>query len=113
MSASKKRRTLDSFFSKISRTSSVGSDPKKSCSSDSVTGKELGSQSAVKEFDTQSQVTVVQDAPAEGTRPGVGRTVTQANAAGSDRYAIGRAVQETKRGEQLTDNEREAYLSER
>ena len=37
----------------------------------------------------------------------------QANAGGSDRYDIGRVIKKTERGEELTDKEREAYLSER
>ena len=109
----KKQRTLESFFSKSSRTSSVGSNPEKSGRSESVTDEEHGSQSTVEEFDSQSQVAVVQDVPEEETHPGVVSSATQTNVAESDRYDIGRVVKKTKRGEQLTDNEREAYLSMR
>ena len=107
----KKPRTLESLFSKSSRTSSVGSNPEKSSTSGNITGEEeLESQFSIKEFDDTH---VVEDAPVEETNPNVASTAAQANAAVSDRYDIGRAVRKTKRGEQLTDNERETYLSER
>ena len=100
---------MESFFAKSSHTCSVGSNTEKSCTSESITGKEHKSRPSVKEFDTH----VVEDAPEEETHPNIGSTATQANVAVSDRYDIGRAVKKTKRGVQLTNNEREAYLSER
>ena len=107
----KKPRTLESFFSKSSRTSSVGSNPEKSSTSDSITGEEeLKSQSSFKEFD---DIHVGEDAPEEEINPNVASTAAQAKVVVSDRYDIGRAVRKTKRGEQLTDNERETYLSQR
>ena len=109
----KKSRTLESFFSKSSRTSSVGDNPEISKTCETTTCQEFESKSTGEEFDTQSQDAVVQDCPEEETHPDLCCMATQVNVAISDRYDIGRAIMKTKRGEQLTDNEREAYLSKR
>jgi len=109
----KKSRTLESFFSKSSRTSSIGNNPENSNTCETITCQEFQSKSTVEEFDTQSQVAVFQDCPEEETHPDLCCMAAQANVGGSDRYDIGRAIKKTKRGEQLTDKEREAYLSER
>ena len=108
----KKSRTLDSFFSKSSRTSSIGNNPENSNTCETITCQEFESKSTVEEFDTQSQVAVFQDCPEEETHSDPCCMAAQANVGGSVRYNIGRAIKKTKQ-EQLTDKEREAYLSER
>ena len=63
----KKSRTLESFFSKSSRTSSIGNNPENSNTCETITCQEFESKSTVEEFDTQSQVAVFQDCPEEET----------------------------------------------
>eukprot|EP00112_Aurelia_sp_Birch-Aquarium-sp1_P011732 Seg247.2 transcript_id=Seg247.2/GoldUCD/mRNA.D3Y31 product="hypothetical protein" protein_id=Seg247.2/GoldUCD/D3Y31 len=94
----KKAKTLESFFSKSSRTSSVGPNTETSGRRKSATDEELGPQPTVAEFETPLQVTAVQDVPKEETHPGVGSTAAQANVAGSDRYDIGRVTSESGGG---------------
>ena len=85
--------------------------PEKSSTSDSITGEEeLKSQSSFKEFD---DIHVGEDAPGRGNKPKCRQHCSTSKVVVSDRYDIGRAVRKTKRGEQLTDNERETYLSQR
>ena len=109
----KKSRTLESFFSKSSRTSSVGNNPEKSNTCATITCEEFGSKSVVDEFDTKNQVAVTHDVPEEVTLQGLDCASSQANVTESDKYDIGRAIKKTKRGELLTDEERRAYLLER
>ena len=67
----------------------------------------------VDEVDTKNQVAVTHGVPKEVTLQGVDCAASQANVTESDKYDIGREIKKTKRGEQLTDEERRAYLLEK
>ena len=90
-------RTIESFFLKSSCTTSTGHSPDKS-----DTLKEVGSSDAVT-LDVLEKATLL----------GLDRAASQANVTESDKYDIGKAIKKTKRGEQLTDEERQTYLLER
>ena len=90
-------RTLESFFLKSSRTSSIGNSPDKS--------------DTLKEFGSKNAVTL--DILEKATLLGLYRAASQTNVTESDKYDIGKTIKETKQGEQLTDEERQTYLLER